>query len=89
MAFLSFTFDQFVIMFLLFSLYFCILISKHFCVWAFKPIHLWPQIIKSSIYKALSDWFQFLFENTVIIMQLPPRENRDDLYATLNWFIED
>ena len=24
-----------------------------------------------------------------IIMQLPPRENRDDLYATLNWFSED
>ena len=23
------------------------------------------------------------------IMQLPPRENRDDLYATLNWFSED
>ena len=26
---------------------------------------------------------------TYSIMQLPPRENRDDLYATLNWFSED
>ena len=23
------------------------------------------------------------------IMQLPPRENRDDLYAILNWFSKD
>ena len=28
-------------------------------------------------------------ESATDIMQLPPRENRDDLYATLNWFSED
>ena len=35
-----FTFDHFINMFLLFSLYLCIWISEHFCVWTLKPIHL-------------------------------------------------
>ena len=33
-------------------------------------------------------WIQLEGEY-IAIMQLPPRQNRDDLYAILNWFSED
>ena len=49
---------------------------------------LWS-LLSIRIFHKVGEWVGNKYGIVFFIMQLPPRENRDDLYAILNWFSKD